>query len=197
MVDDVLFFPNPAAWRRWLARNHVTAKEQWVGFYKTHTGKPSITWPESVDEALCYGWIDGLRKSIDETAYKIRFTPRKPTSIWSAVNIARVDELTKLGRMAAAGLAAFAKRKHEKSGVYGYERKKDAELEPAWQLRFERNKKAWTWFSTQAPWYRRIAYHWVMSAKKEETRLRRFEQLLSDSSKGERIGAASIAKKKG
>ena len=194
-ADDILFFPTPAVWRRWLARYHDRKTELWVGFYKTKSGKPSITWPESVDEALCFGWIDGLRKSIDETAYKIRFTPRKPTSIWSAVNTKRVAELTEQGKMEPAGLAAFGKRTEAKSGVYSFERAAPAELTSELQRRFEKNAKAWTWFQTQAPWYRRTAIHLVMSAKKEETRLRRFEELLRVSALGERLGQLTSPKR--
>ncbi len=190
MADDgeILFFASPAAWRRWLARHHAKATEVWVGLYETKRGKPSITWPESVDEALCYGWIDGLRKSIDETAYKIRFTPRKATSIWSSVNVRRVAELEKQGRMEPAGRAAFAKRKADRSGVYSFERKEEAKLDPAMLRRFEKNAKAWAWFQAQAPRYRRTALHWVVSAKKEETRERRFEALVADSAGGRTIG---------
>src|SRR5213595_1464232 len=117
------FFKTPSAFHKWLAANHSTAKELWVGFYKKSSGKPSITWPESVDEALCFGWIDGLRKSVDENSYRIRFSPRRPTSIWSAVNIKRVDKLTGQGRMRPAGLQAFAKRKEYRSGIYSYEQR--------------------------------------------------------------------------
>jgi uncharacterized protein YdeI (YjbR/CyaY-like superfamily) len=178
--EEVTFFATPAAWRRWLERHHATASELWVGFHKRHTNTKSITWPESVDEALCFGWIDGRRQSIDDTAYKIRFTPRKPTSMWSAVNVARVRELTKETRMQPAGHAAFAKRTPEKTGVYAFERTKDAKLTPEWQRRFEKNAKAWSYWKSKPPWYQRTALHWVVSAKKEETRLRRFEQLLLD-----------------
>jgi uncharacterized protein YdeI (YjbR/CyaY-like superfamily) len=187
-VEEGRFFATPEAWRRWLEKNHAKHDELWVGFHKRGTGKKSITWPEAVDEALCYGWIDGLRKSIDAEAYRIRFTPRKATSTWSSVNVRRIAELEKLGKMTDAGRAAFAKRREAKTGIYGHERTKAAELEPGWQARLEKDKKAWTYFQGEAPWYRRIAYHWVMSAKKEETRLRRFEQLLADSSKQQRIG---------
>jgi uncharacterized protein YdeI (YjbR/CyaY-like superfamily) len=181
------FFTKPAAWRAWLEKNHGRKTELWVGFHKTSTGKPSITWKESVDEALCFGWIDGLRQGIDDASYRIRFTPRKATSIWSKLNIARVAELEAEGRMTDAGRAAFANRKEAKSGVYSFERDKPAELPVEWQSRFEKKKKAWTFFSSQAPSYRRVAYHWVMSAKRDPTRLRRFEQLLADSDAALRV----------
>jgi uncharacterized protein YdeI (YjbR/CyaY-like superfamily) len=186
--DVVRFFARPDLWRRWLERYHVSATELWVGFRKRASKKASITWPEAVDEALCFGWIDGLRKSVDAEAYKIRFTPRKASSTWSAVNVARVAELTKLGKMTEAGLVAFAKRKADKTGIYSHERPKAAELEPSMQSRFEKNKLAWTYFQARPPWYRRAAFHWVMSAKRDETRERRFEKLLEDSSEGRPIG---------
>ncbi|MBX3228432.1 MAG: YdeI/OmpD-associated family protein [Labilithrix sp.] len=185
-MKQATFFATPAAFRRWLAKNHAKATELWVGFHKKGTGKPSITWPESVDESLCYGWIDGLRQSIDEDAYRIRFTPRKPTSIWSKVNIARVAALEAEGRMTVAGRAAFARRSEEKSAVYAYERE-HATLTKEMQARFEKNEKAWSFFSSQPPSYRRVALYWVTSAKKEETRARRFAQLLTDSASGRRI----------
>lgn len=187
MERPATFFAKPSAWRAWLEKNHAKKDELWVGFYKTSTKKPSITWKESVDAALCFGWIDGRRQGIDEASYRIRFTPRKATSIWSKINIARVAELEAQGLMTDAGRAAFAKRKEAKSGVYSFERDKPAELPPDWQLRFEKTKKAWSWFSTQAPSYRKVAYHWVVSAKQEATRLRRFEQLLLDSANGLRV----------
>ena len=186
--EDVRFFATPEAWRSWLERNHADRAEVWVGFHKRGTGNKSITWPEAVDEALCYGWIDGIRKSIDDAAYRVRFTPRKSASTWSAVNVARVTDLTNAGRMTEAGLAAFGERREDKTGIYGHERRTPATLEPAWQARFEKNKKAWGFFQSQAPWYQRISYHWVMSAKKEETRLRRFEQLLDASANERRLG---------
>ena len=181
MDRPATFFARPAVWREWLRKNHAKVNELWVGFYKTSSDKPSITWKESVDEALCYGWIDGLRQGIDAESYRIRFTPRKATSIWSKGNTARVAELEAEGRMTDAGRAAFAKRKESKSGVYSFERETPAELPADWQSRFEKKRKAWSFFSSQAPSYRRVAYHWVMSAKQDATRLRRFEQLLADS----------------
>jgi len=194
--DEPKFFATPALFRAWLEKNHAKNTEQWVGFYKTKTGKKSITWPESVDEALCFGWIDGLRKGIDEDAYKIRFTPRKTTSIWSAVNVKRVAELTAAGRMTEAGERAFSHRKEDKTAVYGHDRKDEAKLPTEWQARFEKSKRAWTWFESRAPGYKRIAIHWVMSAKKEETRSKRFAELIDCSSREVKIGPMTTAKTK-
>jgi uncharacterized protein YdeI (YjbR/CyaY-like superfamily) len=181
------FFATPADFRRWLARNHEKAAELWVGFHKRGTGRPSITWPESVDEALCFGWIDGVRYRIDDSCYRIRFTPRKPKSIWSNVNVKRVAALKKLGRMTAAGLAAFAKADPKKSGIYAYERS-HPKLGAAYARTFKANKKAWEFFKGQAPWYQRTLTHWVVSAKQEETRRRRLAQLIADSAAGRRMG---------
>jgi uncharacterized protein YdeI (YjbR/CyaY-like superfamily) len=180
-TDDVRFFADRAQWRQWLERHHDTATELWVGLHKKSSGLPSITWPEAVDEALCFGWIDGVRKSIDETSYKNRFTPRRPGSNWSAVNIRRVQELTELGRMHPAGLEAFEARKEEKSGVYSYEQRHLARLEPAHEKAFRANRKAWSYFQASAASYRKAAIWWVVSAKQEDTRLRRLERLISDS----------------
>jgi uncharacterized protein YdeI (YjbR/CyaY-like superfamily) len=181
------FFPTPGDFRRWLEKNHAKAAELSVGFYKRGSGRPSITWPEAVDEALCFGWIDGVRHRIDERSYRIRFTPRKPKSIWSNVNVKRVAALKKLGRMAAAGLAAFAKADPKRSGIYAYERR-NARLAPADEKRFRANKKAWTFFKAQAPWYQRILTYWVVSAKREETRQTRLAALIADSEAGRRMG---------
>jgi uncharacterized protein YdeI (YjbR/CyaY-like superfamily) len=186
-MSDPVFFPTPAKFRAWLRRHHAKKKELWVGYYHKKTGKPTMTWSDSVDEALCYGWIDGIRKSHAEGAYKIRFTPRKPTSVWSNINIAKVAALTTAGRMMPAGIAAFAQRKADKSGIASFERTEPAQLEPAMEKAFRRNKGAWTYFQSQAPYYRRLATHYVVSAKKEETRQRRFENLLAYSGKGERL----------
>lgn len=181
------FFRTPADFRRWLEKNHADVAELWVGFHKKGSGKPSITWPESVDEALSFGWIDGVRRSIDETSYEIRFTPRRPTSIWSAVNTRRAKELIAEGRMAEAGIRAFEKRSDERSGVYSFEQRKEAKLDPALETRFRARAKAWRFFEAQPPGYRRLAAFWVMSAKKEETRLRRLAELITRSANGERL----------
>jgi len=180
------FFKSPADFRKWFEKNHAKAQELLVGFYKKGSGKPSITWPESVDQALCFGWIDGIRKSIDDISYTIRFTPRKPRSIWSAINIKRVEELIKLGLMKPAGLEAFQKRNEERSGVYSFEQK-NHKLDGAYEKKFRANKKAWTFFQSQPPWYQRTSIWWVMSAKKEETRLKRLATLIDDSAHGRTI----------
>jgi uncharacterized protein YdeI (YjbR/CyaY-like superfamily) len=181
------FFPTPGDFRRWLEKNHAKAAELSVGFYKRGSGRPSITWPEAVDEALRFGWIDGVRHRIDESSYRIRFTPRQPKSVWSNVNVKRVAALKKLRRMAPAGLAAFAKADPKRSGIYAYERL-NARLAPADEKRFRANKKAWTFFKAQAPWYQRILTYWVASAKREETRQRRLATLIADSEAGRRMG---------
>ena len=177
---DPIFFATPARFRAWLAKQHDKTVEQWVGFHKKGTGKPSITWPESVDVALCYGWIDGVRYRIDELSYKIRFTPRKPGSTWSSINVKRVEELTKLGLMAPAGLAAFEEIKEGKSGIYAYEQRNQAKLDEGMERQFRSNKTAWEYFQAQAPWYRRTSTYWVISAKKPETRQKRLDTLIED-----------------
>jgi uncharacterized protein YdeI (YjbR/CyaY-like superfamily) len=180
------FFRSPLELRKWFAKNHTTAKELLVGFYKKRTGKPSITWPESVDEALCVGWIDGIRRSLDLDSYTIRFTPRKPGSTWSAVNIKRVAALSAEGRMLPAGLAAFAKRKEYKSGIYAYEQRPQTLPEP-YASTFKKKKRAWTFFESQPPGYRKLAIWWMVSAKKEETRLKRLGVLIEDAAAGRPI----------
>ena len=181
------FFATPAAFRAWLEANHASKTELLVGFYKRSTGKPSITWPESVDEALCFGWIDGKRQSAGPTAYTIRFTPRKPTSIWSAINVAKIAALTKAGKLRPAGQRAFDLRTPERTGVYSFERAEAAVLSPEHEARLRANKRAAAFFDAQAPWYRRTAIHWVISAKQEATRERRLAQLISDSAAGRTI----------
>ena len=176
-----IFFPSPAAWRAWLEEHHAETEELWVGFYKKSSGKPSITWPESVDGALCFGWIDGVRKSVDEISYVIRFTPRRARSIWSAVNIKRLGELTKQELMHPAGLKAFERRTGNRSEIYSYEQRKGAKLSAAYEKQFRANKKAWDFFRAQPPSYQRTANWWVISAKKEETRSRRLARLIKDS----------------
>jgi uncharacterized protein YdeI (YjbR/CyaY-like superfamily) len=182
------FFPSPAAWRAWLEDHHADTQELWVGFYKRESGRPSITWPEAVDGALCFGWIDGVRKSIDEISYKIRFTPRKPRSVWSAVNLKRATELSTMGLMHAAGLAAFQKREGKRSEIYSYEQRKGAKLPPAYEKKFRAHPDAWKFFEAQPPGYRKTASWWVISAKKEETRLNRLAVLIEDSGHQRKIG---------
>jgi uncharacterized protein YdeI (YjbR/CyaY-like superfamily) len=174
------FFATPADFRAWLAKNHGAFDELWVGFYKRDSGKPSITWPESVDCALCFGWIDGVRKSLGEESYMIRFTPRKPESTWSAINIRRVEAMTKDGLMHAVGLAAFAKRSQKKSAIYAYEQRKAAQLDVEAEKQFRANKKAWKFFQSMPAWYRRTATYWVISAKREETKQKRLATLIDD-----------------
>lgn len=186
-ATEPTFFPTPADFRAWLECHHETERELIVGFYKKGTGRPSISWPESVDEALCFGWIDGIRRSLSDEAYTIRFTPRKPTSIWSAVNVARVAELTREGRMREAGLAAFARRTPERTGVYAFERNQTAAFEEEQERAFRADEAAWRWFSAQPPGYRAIATHWVISAKRPETRAKRLAELIQDSRTGLRI----------
>jgi uncharacterized protein YdeI (YjbR/CyaY-like superfamily) len=181
------FFATPAAFRRWFEKNAALKSELLVGFHKRGSGTPSITWPESVDQALCFGWIDGVRRRIDDTSYSIRFTPRRPGSIWSTINIARAKELAAAGLMTPAGLAAFQARRDDRSAIYAYEQRKGAALSPAQQKQFKKNAAAWRFFSAQPPWYRRNATHWVISAKKEETRERRLATLIADSAAGRTI----------
>ena len=180
------FFPTPSAFRRWLNVNHGKAKELLVGFYKKSSGKPSITWPESVDEALCLGWIDGVRKSLDDEAYTIRFSPRKPSSIWSAVNIRNMERLIKENRVKPAGMKAFAARKENRSGIYSYEQRSPELVEPYAEI-FQRNKPAWKFFAAQPPGYRKMMNWYVVSAKREETRMQRLERLIKASGNGERL----------
>lgn len=154
-----------------------------VGFYKVDSGRPSITWSQSVDEALCFGWIDGVRKSIDKDSYQIRFTQRKATSIWSAVNLTKVEELTRKGLMQPAGLASFEKKTEARSKVYSHE-KDGVEFTPDFKKRFQANKKAWDYFQSLAPSYRKVSTHWVMSAKQETTQGKRLHQLIAESEQG-------------
>jgi len=177
------FFATPAQFRAWLRKNHATAVELWVGFHKRGSGRPSITWPESVDEALCVGWIDGVRKRIDGESYRIRFTPRRPRSRWSAVNIRRATALQKQGRMKPEGLQAFADRIEAK---YSFEQKPVA-LAPAVQRLLRKNAAAWSFWESQAAWYRRTVSFWVMSAKKPETRERRLALVIDRCARGRRL----------
>lgn len=185
-VSDVVYFSEPAEFRAWLEKNHAKAKELWVGFYKKGTGKPSITWPQSVDQALCFGWIDGIRKSIDDVSYTIRFTPRNPKSIWSAVNCKRVEELTKLGLMKPAGLTLFENRDLKKAQLYSFENRA-ASLPDSYAQLFKSNDLAWSFFEAQPPSYKRTAIWWVVSAKQEPTRLKRLNTLIHDSEVGQWI----------
>jgi uncharacterized protein YdeI (YjbR/CyaY-like superfamily) len=180
-------FERPTDFRAWLEQHHDSEPELWVGYYKRASGKPSMTWPESVDEALCFGWIDGVRKSIDAERYMIRFTPRRARSVWSAVNIERVTALTREGRMRPAGRVAFEARREDRSGIYSYEQREEAVLDPAYEKRFRAKKKAWADFELRPAWYRQAVIRWVMTAKKEETRERRLATLIEDSAAGRTI----------
>jgi len=180
------FFKTQAVLHKWFFKNHNKITEQWIGFYKIASKKESITYTEALDEALAFGWIDGLRKSIDSESYMIRYTPRKQKSIWSAVNIKRAGELVKLGLMHPAGLKVFNGRDEKKSKLCSYERE-NAELGTEFEKNFKQNKKAWSYFRSQAPWYRWISARWVTSAKQETTRLRRLKTLIADSENGRRI----------
>ena len=191
---EITFFKTQDAFHRWLSKNHGKAPELIVGFYKKDSGIKSITYPEALDEALCFGWIDGIRRNVDETSYCIRFTPRRKNSIWSNVNIAKVEVLKKAGKMAPAGLKVYEERNPEKSGIYSFENH-PATLPPAYEKKLKANKKAWAFFSKQAPWYQRSAIFWVVSAKREETQKSRLETLLNDSANGKRIGPLTNNKK--
>lgn len=181
------FFDSPAAFRRWFEGNSVRNTELLVGFYKKGSGKPSITWPEAVDEALCFGWIDGIRKGLDSVRYTIRFTPRKRRSTWSAINVARVADLTKQGRMTPQGLEAFAQRDEKRSALYSYEQRAAAKLETSYAEAFRANERAWEFFRSRPPSYQKAATWWVMSAKKEETRRRRLAIPIRDSARGRAV----------
>jgi len=181
------FFPTPRDFRAWLEANHAREPELLVGFYKKETGRPSITWPESVDEALCFGWIDGIRRRIDDHSYSIRFTPRKPTSNWSAINIKRVAALTKEKRMSAAGHAAFDKRQAKRSGIYSYEQRHRAKFSPGLSRLFRANKAAWTFFLAQPPGYRQQMIYRVMSAKRDDTKIKRLNDLITFSAARKRM----------
>ena len=178
------FFAAQDDFRKWLEANHEEKDEIIVGFYKVGSGKKSMTWSEAVDQALCFGWIDGVRRKHGEDSYTNRFTPRRPRSIWSAVNIAKVAALTQSGLMRPAGIAAYEKREDARSGIYAYEN--STKFSAEFEQKFKSNTKAWEFFSSQAPWYRRVSVHRVMSAKQEKTRTDRLEKLIAASEKGER-----------
>jgi uncharacterized protein YdeI (YjbR/CyaY-like superfamily) len=187
------FFKSRTDFRQWLERHHGTSRELWVGYFKKASGRESVTWPESVDEALCYGWIDGIRKRVDEISYTIRFTPRKAGSIWSAVNIKRVMGLSDKGLMKPAGLEAFRARKENRSGIYSYEQRSGRFDEP-YEGRLRQDQAAWDFFESQPLSYQNAAIWWVVSAKREETRLRRLDQLVEDSAHGRRIRQFTLVK---
>lgn len=183
---EIKFFNSSRELRSWFEKNHDKKQEQLIAFYKKDSGKPSITYQEALDQALAFGWIDGVRKSIDEKSYMIRFTPRKPKSYWSAVNIKHVKRLMKLGSMHQSGIKVFESRDKEKSEKYSFERE-NVKLNSNYKKLFKANKKAWDFFQSKPPSYRKPALWWIMSAKQEETRLRRLDQLIKYSESGEKI----------
>lgn len=180
------FFATATEFRKWLEKNHKKQTELMVGFYKVGSGKASITWSQSVDQALCFGWIDGVRKSIDEESYCIRFTPRRNNSIWSAINIKKVEELTKAGLMKPEGEKAFSFRTEDKSQIYSHE-KEPAILDSRYEKQFKQHKKAWDFFSKQTPSYKKVMIHWIMSAKQEKTRQARLEKIIQESEQQKRV----------
>lgn len=190
----VKIFSNASEFRNWLQRNHDKVQELLVGIYNQRASRKSMRYKEALDEALCFGWIDGVRRSVNATTYSIRFTPRQSVSYWSAVNIKRAEELKKLGRMAPVGLAAFENRSQD-SGKYSFENR-PSKLDASLEKQFRANQKAWEFFSAQAPWYRRTSNFWVMSAKKEEARMKRLARLIKDSAAGRRIGILTPKSKK-
>ena len=189
-----IFFKNQNELRKWFEKNYNKKKEIWIGFYKKDSGKANFTWSQSVDQAICFGWIDGIRKSIDEESYMIRFTPRNPRSNWSAVNIKKVKELTKLNLMHPAGIEAFQKREEKRSEVYSFEQNK-VKLNSNYELQFKLNKTAWKFFQSLPPSTKKPSIWWVMSAKREETQLRRLNVLIKSSEKKEKIPPLIISKK--
>ena len=182
----VIFFATQDEFRKWLKKNHRKEVELIVGFYKVGSDKPSMTWSQSVDQALCFGWIDGVRRSINEESYSIRFTPRKSNSIWSAINIKKVEELTRTGQMTPEGQHAFELRKESRSGVYAHENETPT-LGPDYERQFKSNKIAWDFFKKQAPSYKKVMIHWVMNAKQEKTRLSRLERTIAISEQQKRM----------
>jgi uncharacterized protein YdeI (YjbR/CyaY-like superfamily) len=190
------FFADAAAWRKWLAANHSTKSELWVGFYKRDSGRKSITWPESVDQALCFGWIDGVRYSIDEVSYRIRFTPRRRGSTWSAVNIKRMQALIDANLVRAAGKAAYANRQEKRSGVYSYEQR-SVELPPKYARTIRTNDRAWADYQSRPPSYRKVVNWWVVSAKTEATRAKRLAELIAACERHEKVGAVPQKKRPG
>lgn len=191
MADgEPIYFTSGSQFRAWLEKHHYRASEVLVGFHKVGTGKPSMTWSESVDEALCFGWIDGVRRTVDAGRWCIRFTPRKPSSKWSAVNVKKVQALIDAGRMRPEGLAAFARRADQGAG-YSYEEITSTPFDHATEQQFKANTQAWGFFEAQPPGYRRTATHWVMSAKRAETRAKRLATLIDDSANGRRLGMLS------
>ena len=185
---EIHFFKNQLEFRDWFEKNHDKAREILVGFYKKETGKPSLTWPESVDQALCFGWIDGIRRSLGPESYTIRFTPRKPKSIWSAINLAKMEVLIREKKVKAVGLAIYEKRDPAKTNKYSFEQEKNPALCRALLKPFKTQKKAYAWFKASAPSYQKAAIHWVMSARREATQMSRLKTLIEDSERGMKVG---------
>ncbi len=185
------FFKSGTDFRRWLEKNHSSADELWVGFYRKDSGKGGITYAQALDEALCYGWIDGIRKKLDDISFTTRFTPRKPNSVWSNVNVAHVSRLTQEGRMMPPGIAAYEKKTDARTGVYSFERE-TASLHPAMVREFRKNRQAWKFFEAQPPYYRRLAAWYVISAKRQETRDMRLKRLIDDSARGDRLAQFKV-----
>lgn len=183
--ESVTFFETQDDFRKWLESNHEKETELIVGFYKVDSGKPSMNWSQSVDQALCFGWIDGVRKSIDKESYSIRFTPRRPSSNWSAININKIEELTKAGLMKPAGQKAFSLRQENKSGIYSHENA--TFLDAVYEKQFREDKVAWDFFMKQAPSYKKVIAHWIMSARQEKTRQSRLEKTINESRQQKRL----------
>lgn len=182
-----IFFAGPAEFREWLQKNHSTEDEVWVGFYRKDTGLATFTWSEAVDEALCFGWIDGVRRKIDDRRYTNRFTPRRRGSNWSLVNVRKVEALTREGRMRPAGLAAYEARDPDRTGIYLFEQPQDPRLDPDAEARFRADAAAWEFFQAQPPGYRRNTLWWIVSAKREDTRARRLAKVIEESAAGRRL----------
>ena len=182
-----VFFPTPGAFRRWLARHASSASELFVGFYRVGSGRPSLTWSESVDEALCFGWIDGVRKRIDDVSYQIRFTPRRPGSHWSTINVAKAEVLISQGRMLSPGLLAYSHRADQRSSVHSYEREASPSFTAQELAFFKGSPAAWQFFDGTPPSYRRAVVHWVASSKHSATRARRLSRLIESCAAGKRL----------
>jgi uncharacterized protein YdeI (YjbR/CyaY-like superfamily) len=195
--EDAIYFRSGHELRDWFDANHETATELWIGYHRKATGRPSVTWSESVDEALCVGWIDSVRYSVEGGRFVQRLTPRRKGSNWSAVNIAKVGQLIDEGRMKPAGLAAFEARSEERSAIYSYERRKEAAFEPDQEARFRGNEAAWAWFEARPASYRTAAIYWVVSAKRPETREKRLETLIEDSAAGRTVKPLTPPAKRG
>ena len=186
-VRDPVFFASAEEFRAWLEEHHERAEEVWVGFWRKATGRPTMTWSDAVDEALCFGWIDGIRKRIDDQSYANRFTPRRPGSNWSAVNVRKVAGLRESGRMTPAGLRAYEQRREDRTQMYSYEQRHEARLDEEQLREFQANREAWAFIEAQPPGYRQTAVYWVASAKRPETRARRLETLIACSAAGNRL----------